>query len=152
MKRKKITNDEITADVRMLIKSLSNVLRGLEIANSDPALRLAYQQLLEFLSSNGNTELILGKGEKVERKNYATASYTVDNDLAKLSTGELEEILRTDDVSKAYLSQIATIRFSVTRGAISKLSLEALRLKLRNLVENEKTHETISRVARNNSD
>jgi hypothetical protein len=146
VKGKKIANGEITADARLLNKSLSNVLRGLDMANSDPALRLAYRLLLEFLSSNDNQKLVFGRREIGEHKSHSTVC-TVDDDLASLSIEDLEKILSTDDVSKAYLSKIAAIRFSVTRGALSKLSREALHLKLRNLVENEKTHQTISRVA-----
>lgn len=150
MKGKNLANGELTADVRLLKRSLNNVLHGLEMSKSDPALRVAYQQLLEFLSSDSNQELVFGKLTLIKQTSRVPSTFPTDKEIAKFNTADLEKILSDEEVSKTFLSHIAEIRFSVTRGALSKLSREALCLKLRNLIENEKTHETISRVARSN--
>lgn len=146
---RKVDDRELTPDVRLLVRSLSNTLRGLEIANSDPALRLAYQQLLDFLTGNDSKlmEAVFGKCKSKKYESHASGSSVSSDEIAKLSIEDLEKILISNVASKADLAQIAIIRFSVTKGTISRLSREALRLKLANLIENEKTHQTIGRVA-----
>lgn len=153
MKSRKANDDEIRPDVRQLVKSLTNTLRGLEIANSDPALLLAYQQLLAKLSAV-DTELvnaIFGCCSLAKRETRSVRSSMSDDEIAQLSNEDVEKFLESDDATKAELAQIAAIRFSVTKGSVSKLSKEALRLKLQNLIENEKTHQAIGRVARSSS-
>lgn len=146
---RKDVDRELTPDVRLLVRSLSNTLRGLEIANSDPALCLAYQKLLDFLTGNDSklVEAVFGELKKKKYDGHASSSNVSSDEIAKLSIEDLEKILIANVVSKADLAQIAIVRFSVTKGTISKLSREALRLKLANLIENEKTHQTIGRVA-----
>lgn len=153
MKNRKANDDEIRPDVRQLVRSLTNTLRGLEIANADAALLLAYQRLLANLST-GNTGLLnalFGECSSVKRDVQSARSSMSDDEIAQLSDEDVEKLLESKDAPKAQLAQIATIRFSVTKGAVSKLSKEALRLKLQSLIENEKTHQAIGRAARSSS-
>jgi hypothetical protein len=153
VKRRKANDDEIRPDVGQFVKSLTNTLRGLEIAHADPALLLAYQQLLGHLSM-GNKELInaiFGSSFSAKREVQGAPTSMSDGEIAQLSNEDLEKLLASEDPPKAQLAQIAAIRFSVTKGTVSKLSKEALRLKLQNLIENEKTHQAIGRVARSSS-
>jgi len=149
-RNRKATNDEIRPDVRQLVKSLTNTLRGLEIADADPALLLAYQHLLAHLSVSGSelSNAIFGAHLSAKRQSQGVYTSMSDGEIAQLNNDDLERLLASEDAPKAQLAQIAAIRFSVTKGTISKLSKEALRLKLQNLIENEKTHQAIGRVAR----
>jgi len=150
VKGKRTSDSQSTPDVRQLLRSLTHTLRGLEIANADPALLMAYQKLLAFLASDeaGLYDAIFGKRSISKRENSTSDLAMSDDDIAKLNIEDLEKILLVENISKADLAQIATMRFSVTKGSLSKLSREALRLKLKNLIENEKTHQTIGRLAR----
>lgn len=153
MKKSKANNGEIRPDIRQFKKSLANTLRGLEIADADPALLLAYQQLLTHLNI-ANTEqinLIFGLCFTEEQKARGAHVDMSDDEIAQLSNEALEQFLVSEDTPKASLAQIAVTRFSVTKGAVSKLSKEALRLKLQSLIENEKTHQAIERAARSSS-
>lgn len=151
VKSKRIDDSEIKADFRLLVKSLNNTLRGLELANSDPGLCLAYQKLLSFLTNNDArlAEEIFGTREITKRQNSGTDNLFSYDDIAQLSIEDIEKILLNNDLPKTSLAQIAEIRFSVTKGTVSRSSREALCSKLRILIENEKTHQAIGRVARN---
>ena len=151
-RNRKATNDEIRPDVRQLVKSLTNTLRGLEIADANPGLLLAYQRLVDHLNSGSElSNAIFGAHLSPKRQSQSVYMSMSDGEIAQLSNDDLEKLLASEDVPKSQLAQIAAIRFSVTKGAISKLSKETLRLKLQNLIENEKTHQAIGRVARGSS-
>lgn len=63
---------------------------------------------------------------------------------------EIEQSIERDDISRLELEAIAIGRFHVPRGSMRSLgNVERLREKLRNFVQNEKTHAAISEVARN---
>ncbi|WP_240220825.1 hypothetical protein [Rheinheimera hassiensis] len=153
MKSREVKNDEIRPNFQQLVKSVNNTLRGLQIADADPALLLAYQKLLDHLNSC-NPELlnqIFGSSFSAKREARRARISMSDSEIHKLSNEDLEKLLALEDSTKVQLAKIAEIRFSVTKGTISKLSKEALRLKLQNLIDNEKTHQAIGRVARSSS-
>lgn len=153
MKSRKTSDDEIRPDVRQLVKSINNTFRGLQIAAADPALLLAYQKLLAYLISDDTKILnqIFGSCFFENREAGRSRINLTDSEIFQLSNDDLDKLLVSEDSTKALLAQIAQIRFSVTKATASKLSKEALRSKLQNLIDNEKTHQAIGRVARSSS-
>jgi len=66
---------------------------------------------------------------------------------AALTLTEVEKTLSSEGVTRAQLERIASIRFGMSKGALSLLPREALIDKIRTLVEHEGTHESIARAA-----
>jgi hypothetical protein len=67
--------------------------------------------------------------------------------IANMSLRDVETVINSQDSSLSYLKRIAALRFAFAPGALSRLSRENLIQKLRDTIENEKTHETIGRLA-----
>lgn len=66
-----------------------------------------------------------------------------------LSLDEIEHIVEDNDVTRRELEAIAIARFHVPRGSMRSLgNIDRLRDKLRTFVQNEKTHTTITEVAK----
>ena len=69
-----------------------------------------------------------------------------------MSLGDLEELVNNEGTSRADLEFVAAERFSVPRGSMRSFSnREMLIAKLRTLIGNERTHQTIGAVARGES-
>lgn len=67
-----------------------------------------------------------------------------------LSLFEIEHIIDREDIARFELEAIAIGRFHVPRGSMRSIgNLDRLREKIRTFVENEKTHVTITEVAKN---
>jgi hypothetical protein len=65
------------------------------------------------------------------------------------SLSEIEQLVNRVDLSRKDLEHIAIQRFSVPRGSMRSFSNRQMLLdKLHSLISNERTHETISSVAR----
>lgn len=69
-----------------------------------------------------------------------------------LSLSEIEDLLVQTGLTRAQLERVATLRFGMSKGALSPLPREALIDKLRTLVGHEGTHESIARVAAGGSE
>jgi len=84
------------------------------------------------------------------RRSRSTSSPSLDDEtISKMSLTDVELATTDDSVSLANLKRIAAIRFAFAPGALSRVSRENLAQSLRDSVENERTHETISRLAGN---
>jgi hypothetical protein len=69
---------------------------------------------------------------------------------AEFSIEQIEQKIASDDSTRAELEAIAIGRFHVPKGSMRSMgNLERLREKLATFVQNEKTHATITELARN---
>ena len=75
-----------------------------------------------------------------------------DEDLRNASLAEIEKLVMNEGTSRKNLERIAFQRFSVPRGSMRSFSDKQMLVdKLRTLIDNERTHETIGAVARGQS-
>lgn len=142
---------ELTVQYQALLKLLASTLKYLEGINVDPSLLKSYRQLLRHLRTRPARSIseILGNArggpETAEEKYERPLS---DEEILGLTAKEIVDRALNSKVSRKDLEKIAAVRFGVTRGALSTLrSRDALVEKLRTLIDNEGTHDSIARVA-----
>lgn len=82
------------------------------------------------------------KGSKVASRIEAD-----DATITNMSLGKIEALVRDPSVLLSDLKRLAAVRFAFPPGVLSNLSRERLIQRLLDTMENEKTHETISRLA-----
>lgn len=68
-----------------------------------------------------------------------------------MTIGDVLGVLENTETTRHQLERIASLRFGMSRGAISPLPKEALIEKMRTLAEHESTHASIARAAGINS-
>lgn len=132
-----------------LLKVLTAHYRALVSARSDETLLRQYAALLRFLKSRGARFLekpVPGKHPAAPSRVLPTLS---DEQLRKASLDDLEKLISDGATSRKDLECIAIKRFSVPRGSMRSFSNRGMLVdKLRTLIGNERTHETIGEVAR----
>lgn len=147
--------DETRSDLEVEYKSLLTVLirtgKYLEGLNIDPAVLKSYKQLLRYLRARPATSLpeILG-GAAIRRVRVGQASKEKlsDQEILSMNTERILNLAADRDIPRREIERIATVRFGMTRGGLSTLrSRDALVEKLRTLIGNEGTHESITRAA-----
>ncbi len=141
------TPDEKESGV--LLKVLTAHYHALAAARSDETLLKQFAALLRFIKS-GNAGFLHDaahtKRGSDTRKPLPTLS---DEDLRKASLDDLEKLVNDEATPRKDLEKIAIQRFSVPRGSMRSFSNKQMLVdKLRTLIGNERTHETIGAVAR----
>jgi len=139
-------------DFSLVVEILEKNLRYVEGLGMDATTIHVYKRVISHLKSREANEIerILGIHTAEANKRLASSSESILNDkkISELRIDQIKAFLKNSKTSRAYLERIATIRFGVTRGALSALrSREALSEKLLNMIENESTHEAIVRAA-----
>lgn len=133
----------------VLMKVLTAHYRALVSARGDETLLRQYAALLRFLKSRGPRFLekpVSGKQPATPSRVLPTLS---DEDLRKASLDDLEKLIGDEATSRKDLECVAIKRFSVPRGSMRTFSNKRMLVdKLRTLIGNERTHETIGEVAR----
>jgi hypothetical protein len=127
-------------------------LKYLESNKSDAVLIQNYKKLQSYLRNLSDDEIftILNSKSKKSASNFVQPINELqDNEIEKLTIEQVKEEILNDKISKKYLDRIAGIRFGVTKSGASSLNREALIEKLQVLISNEKTHDTIARLASN---
>ena len=109
-----------------------------------------YQRVLHYLKAKSPSEVakILGKPTRPKKSSTGPESNWSDTDVESLDGKQIRQILADEDVSRRLLERVASMRFGVTKGALSTLrSRNALKEKIETLLSHEGTHEAISRAA-----
>lgn len=133
---------------RQVLKLLDNQLKSIEEVEANPALITVYKRLLKHLRAlNDNQIDTILEGRRISEK------HDIDNDefneqLLKLNLDEIANVIQSQDSSRKYLEKIAATRFGMTRGEISRISSKSrLVEQLTTLINNEKAHQSIKRMA-----
>lgn len=113
------------------IKADSMLIRDMEILVS-----VLKNPLVQNLFTEMHTDIPLQPTLPILRTDYTA-----------LSLDEIEELINNESTSKTVFAAIASKRFSLTTGELSKSSKKMLQATLQNLVDNERTHLAISRLA-----
>lgn len=133
-----------------ILSLLEKNLRYLESLGISEVLLQDYRKVLSHLRTKSPAEVgkILGKtAAKKAQQREAEPSLT-DQEIVELNGEQIEQYLDAPKVSRSFLERLASLRFAVTKGALSTLrSREALKDKIRTLLTHEGTHEAISRAA-----
>ncbi|PSH04394.1 MAG: hypothetical protein CXZ00_06090 [Acidobacteria bacterium] len=131
-----------------LLKVLTAHYKALVSAGSDERVLRQYAALLRFLKS-GNAPKFLQ--EPVHAKHTEMPGLFTLNDRALISVSldQIDKFLSDERLTRKDLERIAIQRFSVPHGSMRSFSNRQLLVdKIRTLIDNERTHETIGEVAR----
>lgn len=135
----------------VLLKVLTAHYHGLAAARSDETVLQQYAALLRFLKSKNQflDELVHPKHRTHTRKLLPTFS---DQELRGASLDDIDKLISDEATTRRELEYIAIQRFSVPSGSMRSFSNRQMLVdKLRTLIRNERTHETIGAVARGQS-
>jgi hypothetical protein len=132
----------------ILLKVLTAHYHSLVSAGSDETVLKQYSALLRFLKSRGGQfrDAAVQTGHRSEA---STSPTITDKQLRTASLEDLEKLIVDPATARRDLEYIAIRRFSVPRGSMRSFSNKQMLVdKLRTLISNERTHETIGAVAR----
>jgi len=137
----------------VLLKVLTAHYHALACARSDETVLKQYAALLRFLRSKHASFLEEhGKPKRTGTERPLLSPTINEDELRNASLDELERIVSDGGTSRKNLEFIAIQRFSVPRGSMRSFSNKQMLVdKLRTLIRNERTHETIGAVARGQS-
>jgi len=150
MKSKQIPS-ESGIEYQNLLDTMSCTAKYLEGLNVEPTRIKSYKKLLRYLRSLPAETI-----SEILRETVPTSQSPANNDQAQLSEQEIQvmpiskilELASHEETPRKDLERIASVRFGVTKGGLSVLrNRDALREKIRTLVSNEDTHESITRAA-----
>jgi hypothetical protein len=132
-----------------LLRVLTAQYNALVAAGAGEPLLREYSALLRFWRLN--RDIVLRRATHATGHPEWTSSLpsTSDEQLRSASLSEIEKLVNREDISRKELEHVAIQRFSVPRGSMRSFSNRQMLLdKLRTLIGNERTHQTISSVAR----
>jgi hypothetical protein len=145
-----VKNDrsDLKAFARM-IKLLQMQRLMLIESRSDLSLLAVYSSVIKYLVSLSERQ-ILELTQKSERSPSRDSQSKLPlEQFATISIGEIERMLGDETVPRKVLEAIAVARFHFPKGSLRSLSnLEVLRDRIRTMLENERSHQTIASVAR----
>lgn len=143
------TNSDLAEDFAEVIELLEKNLKYLDSLGLDLAALRGYRKVISFLKARSTREVetILGARNSAKKPLRQKEPQLTDAEIERLTNDEIRSLLNSPDVARNVLERIASLRFAVTRGALSSLrTREALRDKLARLLSNEETHGAIVRV------
>jgi hypothetical protein len=142
---------DLATEYQNLLSMLARTGKYLEGLNADPSVLKSYRRLLRYLRSQPAERFpeIIGEsahsGEKPGKKYEPELS---EQEINTMAFTAILNLASSQETPRKLLERIATVRFGVTRGGLSALrNRDALVEKLRTLIGNESTHDSITRAA-----
>ena len=136
---------------RRALTVIETYIRALDQADANKETIAALKAVVVYLRGLREptvNEILSTKRLATKKRRVASPKAEPDNAaITNMSLGDVEAVLRDQSASLSNLKRIAAVRFAFAPGALSRLSKERLIERLRDTMENEKTHETISRLA-----
>ena len=129
---------------------LEKNLRYLESLGFGEATTQDYRKILSYLRARSALEIadIIGKSPVKRKPKEDLDPVLTDQEITRLSPEQIKKFLIDEKISRKFIERLASVRFGVTRGALSTLrSRDALSEKVYTLLSHEGTHEAISRAA-----
>lgn len=149
MNVEKDLNEQLESYAEVL-SLLEKNLRYIESLGIGEARLQDYRKILSHLRTKSPTDIgkILGNKAAKKRQKRDEEPNLTDEEISRLKGEQIELHLDAQKLSRSFLERLASVRFGVTKGALSMLrSREALTDKIRTLLTHESTHEAISRAA-----
>lgn len=132
-----------------IILLLEKNLRYIESLGMDVETLQDYRKVLSHLRTRSPDEIerIIGKqASRPIRRGDAEPDLT-DDEMSRLKGEQVKRFLDAPKISRAFLERLASVRFGVTKGALSTLrNREALVEKINTLLAHEGTHDVIARA------
>lgn len=131
---------------RDVLKILARQFAILEAANADAELVECYRSILRHLATQKEPAIdaILARNATGMRSHGTHDA----REFADMPLSEVAAVLARPGVPRRTLEELALHRFALTRGEISKIpNRETLLQRLQRLVQNERTHDVIGRIA-----
>lgn len=138
-----------------IITLLEKNLRYVESLGMDEQTLQDYRKVLSYLRARSPDEIdrILEKPTSRKTRQTDTEPDLTDEEIGRLKGEQIKRFLAAQKVSRSFLERLASIRFGVTKGALSTLrNREALVGKIQTLLAHEGTHEAISRAGMDQPD
>jgi hypothetical protein len=139
----------IEVEYEKVLKILSLTEKYLLGLNTDSATLTSFRKLLRYLRSRPATSIpeIIG-GVSSKKGSVPQKVGLSDEAIRSMSVETILDLASDKGVPRRQIERIASVRFGMTRGGLSTLrSRDALVEKLRTLIGNEVTHESITRAA-----
>lgn len=143
--------EKILSMYRDVLSMLEWQIRGLEYVDASSEHINLYRKIVKYLRNN-EKQLSLDISrislERKSRMNLREPRISLEG-ARRMDAAQVEDFLSSsEDTSRAELEMLARGRFGVTPGSLSNLrSRKELILRLRRLVENERAHDSIARLA-----
>ena len=122
-----------------------------ETLSVDPTLLTSFKHLLRYLRALPPSTLSEILGNVVGPKDGIASKHSEqlsDQEILSMTIERILDLAANKAIPRREIERIAVIRFGMTRGGLSNLrTRDALIAKLRTLIGNEGTHESISRAA-----
>lgn len=151
MAKKKEVDYKVISEFIQLLEGLERFLSPPLNANKD--LLMFIRRLRDVLAANknissvillNNIEKLSGTKNKVLKQDGLKA---IKEHLNDMSIQDIESLLEDEALSKNDLLYIAEVRFEAPPGTLKRLKITNLREKLRGMIKNEKSHQSIAKVA-----
>lgn len=141
---------ERIAEYDEILELIEKNIKYLESLGFETSTIHDFRRVLTHLRARSESEIvsILGRHQTRKTKRSPEELAISDETLRALTANEVRQYLKTGNNSRAFLERLASVRFGVTRGALTSLrSRQALIDKVSTLVSHEGTHDAISRAA-----
>ncbi len=136
-------------DIDALLKVLSAHFNALVSARSDETVLRQYSALLRFLKTRNSAFLRSPSLEKHRPEPSRLLPTLTEEEIRGASLDDLDKLVSNEATARKDLEFIAIQRFSVPRGSMRSFSNKRMLIdKLKTLISNERTHQTIGAVAR----
>lgn len=136
-------------EFRVALRLMDAQRRVLQDAKADPELLRAFEAILRYLHRlpPAQLERLLGHPRSASKTREQRESEA--HQVADIALSDVEKILKRETTTRSELEAIAVGRFSVPRGSLRSIgNAEQLKELIVSFVNNEKTHQSISEVAR----
>lgn len=144
------TSKTLAQSIRIVFRTIDAQRRIMADSGADEQVLKAYTALVHYLFKLNDREIaiILGTASQKGRGSQRDEAISKAKDL---SLDEVEKLLADPEASRSELEAIAIGRFHVPRGSMRSIgNIENLREKILTFIQNERTHATISEVAKQN--
>lgn len=142
-------SEDILSSFSEIISILEKNLKYIDSLGMGEETLRDYRKVILYLKgrSKEDIEIILGKQTSKKKSPKEAEPQISDEELASLTAEQVKAELLSSKWTRSLLERLASVRFGVTKGALSSLrSRDALIDKLLTLLAHEGTHESISRV------
>lgn len=148
MKKASKESSNNTLAFKQVLKLLDYQLKSIEEIEANSTVISVYRRLLEYLGTLNNKQINAVLKTQHTLQKHETKSDDFDEQLLKLNLDEIGAVVQSKDSTRKFLEKIASARFGMTRGEISRITNKSrLVEQLTTLINNEKAHQSIKRMA-----
>jgi hypothetical protein len=139
-------------DLVTVLRELSNILA---LANSrNPELSISINKLANVISRYKDkplddviSSLTLGRRVSSTKTNVKPRKIVTESEAKSLTLEQIEKLLTSEDLSKADLTIIASVRFGISKAEVKKTKREIIIEEIKTAISNQRTIEIIGNEA-----